>query len=245
MRRRESGVSASSPDASRQAYHAWTIPQAVQRGWQVFHEEGLWSLWIKVLGETVYRRILLLERLLAEPVSKEPSRLPVTVRRLEEEQIGAYAAFQPASDLSDIRRRLKEGHQCYAAWHENRIIRVLWITTGSARIKYLGCRIRLASDEAYLYDSFTRPEYRGQNIPAAMPRHYVPKLLADGIRRMVADILPENQPGLRHAVKNGWKPIGLIGYFKLGPYRHDFCRMYGDSPPPGETVRVSDKTDGD
>jgi hypothetical protein len=42
----------------------WTAVRVWHRAKQVLREEGLKSLWFKILGETVYRRLLLLERVL-------------------------------------------------------------------------------------------------------------------------------------------------------------------------------------
>jgi GNAT superfamily N-acetyltransferase len=183
----------------------------------------------------VYRRALLLERYFENPLPEGTSPIEVTIQRLDQSEVEAYAEFQPNTDLPDVRKRLQGGHDCYAAWHKDRIVYVLWGVTGSAWIDYLACTIQLAPKEIYLYASYTRPEYRGQNIPVVLVAKVFQKLIEDGFRRGFGVVVPENRPAVRHAEKGGWKPCGLIGYYKLGPFRRDFCRMQNNSLPPGET----------
>ena len=50
--------------------NSWTWRQAWRRALEVLQQDGPQSLWFKVLSETVYRRVILLERLLDEPEAK-------------------------------------------------------------------------------------------------------------------------------------------------------------------------------
>jgi hypothetical protein len=108
-----------------------------------------------------------------------------------------------------------------------------WIATGYAWMDYLGRGLALAPDEAYLHESFTVPAFRGRNIPVVRARHEARYFHAAGCRRIVAIIVPENAPALRHAVKSGWRRVGVMGYVKLGPWRRDFCRVNAGERPPG------------
>ncbi len=215
-----------------QTNQGWTIQRILERSREIYKKEGIWSLWIRILGETVYRRAVLFDRNLDEPVPGGSSRLPVTIRRLAENETEAYIEFQPDTDMVDLRRCMQDGHYCYVAWHNGRIVYALWGVTGSAWIDYLSSTIRLAPDETYLYESYTLPDFRGQNIPASMSTHIFRKLTEEGIRRGFCVVLPENKPAMRHVEKSGWNPCGMIGYVKLGPFRHEFCRMRSNSSPP-------------
>jgi len=140
--------------------------QTLKRVAAIWREEGPKSLWFKTLGETVYRRAVLIERPLHESIPRGTTRLPVTVGLLSETDVDAYLRFCPETHPSEVHSRLEAGHLCFVVRHEGRMISAAWIATGQVWIDYLACEIRLAADEAYLYESFTSPEYRGQNIPA-------------------------------------------------------------------------------
>ena len=58
---------------------SWTWRQILKRAAEVIREEGLRSLWFKILGETACRRVMLMERPLNEPVEQMTARLPVTI----------------------------------------------------------------------------------------------------------------------------------------------------------------------
>ncbi len=211
----------------------WTWPQILKRAVEIWREEGLKNLWFKILGETVYRRAVLVERPLNEPLAAVTPSLPTVIGLLSEAEVDEYLSFRPETNAADVRSRLETGHLCFVARHEGCIVSAAWIATGRVWIDYLACEIRLATDEAYLYESFTSPGFRGQNIPAVRATHETRYFRDAGYRRLVAVIMPENKPALRHAEKAGWKPSGVMGYVKLGPWRRDFCRVKPNARPPG------------
>jgi SAM-dependent methyltransferase/GNAT superfamily N-acetyltransferase len=208
--------------------------QTLKRAAEIWREAGLQGLWFKALGETVYRRTVLVERPLHEPIPRVSTSLPVTIGLLSETEINEYLNFRPETHPLEVRNRLEAGHLCFVARYEGRIVSAAWIATERVWIDYLACEIRLAADEAYLYESFTSPESRGQNIPAVRATHEAQHFRDAGYRRLVAVIMPENTPALRHAEKAGWHPFGMMGYVKLGPWRWDFCRVKPNARPPGE-----------
>jgi SAM-dependent methyltransferase len=212
----------------------WTWRRALQRFAEILREEGVKSLWFKILGETVYRRAVLLERPLTAPVARITPSVPVAIGLLRTTEVDAYRSFRPEADACDIRRRLANGHRCFVARYEGGIVSAAWLATGRVWVEYLNREIRLATDEAYLYESFTAPGFRGQNIPAVRATYETRYFRDAGFRRLVAISMPENKPALRHAEKAGWQPCGVMGYVKIGPWRYDFCRPQDDASLPGE-----------
>ena len=211
----------------------WTWRRALRRAAEIFREGGVKSVWFRILGETVYRRAVLLERPLTAPVASITPSVPVAIGLLRTTEVDAYRSFRPEADACDIKRRLANGHLCFVARYEGGIVSAAWLATGQAWVDYLSREIRLASDEAYLYESFTAPGFRGQNIPALRAAYETRYFRDAGYRRLVAIIMPENKPALRHAEKAGWQPCGVMGYVKIGPWRYDFCRAQ-DASLPGE-----------
>jgi len=216
----------------------WTWQRALKRAAEVLREDGARSLWFKILGETGYRRLMLMERPLEESITAVRPRLPVVIGLLRETEVDDYIDFHPAANPPEIRRRLEAGHWCFVARYDGRVVHAGWAATQRAWIDYLACEIRLAPDEVYVYDSFTSPDFRGKNISPARHTQALLYFQDAGYRRIVAVILPENKPAFKVFEKVGFRPLGLMGYVKIGPWRRDFCRV--KSPGPGRS-RVSYK----
>ena len=209
-------------------------PALLKRAVAIWREEGFKSLWFKGLAMTVYRRAVLVERPLDGPLASITPNTPVEIGVLSETDVGAYLGFRPETSAADVRGRLERGHVCFVAWHGGRIVSAAWLATGRVWVDYLARELQLAVDEAYLYESFTARDFRGQNIPVVRGTYETRYFRDAGYRRLVAVIVPENKPALRHAEKAGWNAFGIMGYVKVGPWRRDFCRVKPKARPPGE-----------
>ena len=138
---------------------------AVQRAIVVLRSEGLESFWFKLLGEIGYRRLLLLERSLTQPISELMPELPVRIDMLKENEVRDYLAFRLRPGVR-IMEALQSGQKCL--WRVTRAACIgRWIAA-AGRIGYLGCELELAANEAYLFDAFSIPAYRGQGIAPAL-----------------------------------------------------------------------------
>jgi len=202
---------------------------ALERASEVLRQEGVRSLWFKLLGETVYRRLLLLERPLQEPIPTVTARVPVEISLLQKSEIAEYREFRAETHVSEVQARLDAGHWCFVARHQGRIVSARWATTDGVWIDYLSCELRLAVGEVYPYDLFTRPDFRGQSVSPVTSAEMLRYFRTAGYRRMVTTVLPENQPSLRAVAKTGYRPYGLIGYVKIGPWKRHFYRV-SDAP---------------
>jgi GNAT superfamily N-acetyltransferase len=200
-----------------------------RRAREILREEGPFSAWCKLLALAGYRRVVLIARELDRPTADGGIDLSVTVRRLTGGDLPDYLAFRRDVDAEDVRRRLQAGDECFAAWVEGRIVHACWVSTGTARITFLGRALDLAPDEIYADESYTAPGFRGHNVAAqrsaAMARHY----RAAGYRRSLAVVFPENRPAWRAAEKAGYRPLAVLGYVRLGPWRRDFRRPWPDA----------------
>jgi GNAT superfamily N-acetyltransferase len=207
---------------------------APKRSLEVLRNEGVRSLCFRVLGETVYRRAWVWERVLNGAAPEKTCRLAVETRLLASSELDEYDEFcaeresldsGSAPGLSEIRRRLNAGQLCFIARCQGRIVSSAWMALGRAWIDYLACEVLLAPDDAYLYESYTLPDYRGRGVPTERSRQEVEYLRRKGCRRMIAVISPENRAAVRHAERAGWKPLGVMGCVKLGPWRRLSCRL--------------------
>jgi len=176
----------------------------------------------------VYRRLMLLERRLDEPIVDLPLPVGLAVRQLDLEDLGAYCAFRPDQDPGVIRRRLAAGEWAFTAWESGRIVTAGWTSPRRAAIEYLGWEITLAPDEGYSYDLFTAPGFRGHGLAAAARIPALRHARDHGCRRLFSALLPENLPGWSTPAAIGFRAIGWIGYVGPRPLRYRFCRL--DAP---------------
>lgn len=191
-------------------------------------QEGLKGLWFRGLSFTrIYRRLIVLERPLAEPTAEVPIALSMSVGVLDERQVPAYAVLRPDQDLAAVRRRFAKGHPCFVVWHEDQIIHAAWVATGRTTIEYLSRELVLAPDEVYVYDAFTAPRFRGCGASPFRALAMGDHLRARGYRRVLTAVHPENRRGFRPLEKVGTRRVGVIGYFGIGPWRWQFSRRTG------------------
>jgi hypothetical protein len=195
---------------------------------------ALGDFWFRALSFTrIYRRLVLLERPLSRPVPEISVRASVRIAVLADDELGAYLAFRPDQAAAEIRRRLAQGHQCFVGWHDAQIIHVAWAATSRARIEYLSWDLALAPDEVYVYDAFTAPAFRGCGVSPLRARALGLHFHAHGFRGVVTAVRPENRAGFRPLQKVGTRPVGVIGYVGIGPWRWPFYRRVpsADSSP--------------
>jgi hypothetical protein len=124
----------------------------VARALEVLRDEGIRSLAFEVLGETVYRRLALLERALDEPPPVHDLRSRIDLGLVGD--ASEYVGFRTDAAPRDVAARLDGGALCFVARAGGRIVGATWASVGGGRIPYLGCDLALADDEVYLSDTW-------------------------------------------------------------------------------------------
>jgi GNAT superfamily N-acetyltransferase len=201
---------------------AYPRGNAVRRAFVTLQQEGPRSFWFKLLSELGYRRLLLFERPLDEPVPDFAPSLAVEIARLAESELDEYLGFRPGTEPRDVIERLRSGEMCFVARREGRIVSGGWIAVQNRWIDYLGCAIDMAAGDAYSYDKFTLPDYRGHGIFNAVRTHHLRQLRAVGYRRAIVTVVPENKSSVRDIYKGGYRLCGMIGRIKIGPWQRHF-----------------------
>lgn len=184
---------------------------------------GLRELWFGLLARTCYRRLWLVELDLEEIPPVPPPRAPLSFGFLGEPELAEYARFRP-DDAASARERFARGERCLAARSDGAIVSARWIASGEAVLEYLGRRLRLAPDEAFVHAAYTSPAFRGRGIAAACIHEYARRLRAEGHRRVLAAVGPENVPAIRSQARAGYRRMGTIGWVGVGPWRRHFLR---------------------
>jgi L-amino acid N-acyltransferase YncA len=187
---------------------------------------GAHGLWMRALGRTVYRRLLLTERRLDGPIELLESSVPLEFSFLEPAEAGAYASFRADTPAAEVTRRLGRGERCWTARRDGRIVSARWIVTeaGAVEIPYLGHRLELAPGQAYVYETFTAADHRGQGASGAAGSRLARLLAAEGYRAMLGAVWPGDTAIVRANVKAGYEPLATIHSFRLGRRRRTFAR---------------------
>jgi SAM-dependent methyltransferase/GNAT superfamily N-acetyltransferase len=212
-----------------------TMTNVCRRAIEILQRDGVRALWFAVLGRTLYRRLVLLERRLDADIPEVGPRVPVVIGLLEPAEAAEYARFHWPLDVAEVERRLAAGHWCFVARHAGAIVHAGWAVAERGWIDYLGCPAPLRAREVYQTDSFTAPAYRGLDLAGARVAMMARWLRARGYRRLLAAVLPENRAAFRPLEKVGYRRIGWIGVVRLGRWRKTVGAFPGaahDSTPP-------------
>ena len=178
------------------------------------------ALVVRAASETCYRRLILFEHDLREPLAVDVAP-DLEFRFLDEQDLDAYETLRPGT-ARQAADRLASGDRCFAAWRDGRLVAVRWLATGSPHVEYLGVQLRLADGEVYHYDTFTDPSERRRGISLASQARLFEALRRDGNRRALRAVLPENRAAVGDATRAGFRPCGRIGYVGLGRWRRAF-----------------------
>lgn len=205
----------------------WTCARIWRRSQEVLREQGLGSLWFKILGETVYRRAIVFERRLdGLPRAPIPLR-SIEIGELSDTEINAYLRLRPDEDRETVRQRLRSGHRCFVARTGGRLDHAAWTARGEVRIDYLARKEVLGPGEAYVYAVFTAPNARRRAVSIAVAEAMARELRAAGVHRLLLVVMPENRAGLAAASRWRYRPIGLLRDLRLGSWRQHFGSLAG------------------
>jgi SAM-dependent methyltransferase len=198
-------------------------------------------LWFRVLGRTVYRRLVVVERRLDEPIPLISAEIPAVVSLLTDADVEQYASFRPDTEPSEIRRRLRAGHQCFVVRSEGLMVHAGWAATTNAWVQYLGREFPLAPGDVYQFDSYTAATFRGLDLAAARVTRMAQFFREAGARRLLAAVWPENTQAFRPLAKAGYRPVGIIGSVRLARWRHHFYRRTDTAPAPAYWDQVMEE----
>jgi len=180
-----------------------------------------------VIGQTVYRRVVVMECLLDRPLPGVTPRLSARIALLTVDQLEWYTCFRPDQDISAVRSRLDHGHRCFVAWHEGQIVHAGWAAMRGAWIEYLGVELPLESGDVYQFDSYTAPAFRGLDLAAARVVWMARFFRDAGFRRLVAVVWPKNTRAFRPLEKAGYQRCGGIRVLRVGCWRRVFYSRLG------------------
>ena len=193
-----------------------TLAHVWRRGCDIVRHEGWRRLLFVVLADLGYRRFLLYERRLDEPIVPVTTRLALVFEPFRPAAFEEYLRMHPLVPRAQLEERLAGGDECFLARAEGRIAAVVWISRDAHFFRSIGCRYVLPAGEVYFYDSFTDPRLRGYGIAPALGLWVLERLRQSGVTRAVLAIVPENTANRRARAKNGFRPFMRIDYVRIG-----------------------------
>ncbi len=181
---------------------------------RVYREKGPGGVWFGALSKVGYRRLVLLERRLDEPVTGRSARAEVRIRLLAPGDEAAFVELGQG-DAEVFRQRMEQGHECWGAWCAGGLRHVAWIGFRDVEVEYLACRLLLADRHAYVYRAYTEPAYRRLGLGPAAHSLSLRDLQRRGFERSLAAVLPDNPWA--------YPPWLAVGYRRAGAVRAIGC----------------------
>lgn len=187
-----------------------------RRGRELLRDGGPSALAFTILADLGYGRLLLLERLLDQPIAPVAPRVPVVFSTLAPAQLDEYRCFHGEFPRSDLEARLARGDEGVVARYEGRIVCVSWASRTLRFFNSLGCPYSPGPREVYLYDSFVDPAFRGLAIAPALGVHVLEGLRGAGVTRAVMAVSVQNVANRRARAKTGFRVFERMDYLRLG-----------------------------
>jgi ribosomal protein S18 acetylase RimI-like enzyme len=132
-------------------------------------------------------------------------------------------ASDASRTLEQIEERFRQGQMCFAAVNEEgRIVHTRWCAPAGANIGELNLDIQLSPGEIYVYDNYTRPEFRGLGAASELQIFILEALAAMGFSRIHAFVKGDNVPVLR-SVKPPHRKTGRLFYFRFFGFNPIIC----------------------
>jgi SAM-dependent methyltransferase/GNAT superfamily N-acetyltransferase len=109
-------------------------------------------------------------------------------------------ASDGSRSAADLERRFALGHLCFLALDRSgEAAHSRWVSTDRSEIPELEMDIVLAPGEAYFYDGYTRPDFRGRGVDGVMRCFIFRWLRSAGFRTVYSYVRGDNPVALRAA----------------------------------------------
>lgn len=193
-------------DSTEPGSQSWNAARVLERARKLRRRDGTRRALSGIGAELGYRRLLLLERRLAFP--RAPARtIELAFGTIDE--FGEYSQLRDDLGRERFEERARSGAVALCARERGVPISVTWAMIGTAPVPYLGARMRSDDGTVLLVDSLTREDRRGLGASSALAEWAAARYAAEGRRRMVSMVLPENRRSRRARARAGFEPAAL------------------------------------
>ncbi len=195
-------------------------------------QSGSVSLLASRILTTFYRRLVVITKDTDPYAAVAAPAIPAEIRILDKADLREYFAFKPFQPRHEVESRLEQGHSCFVAWYEGRIVHAGWAATGRAHIPYIHSDILLPPTAFFIYDSYTVPAFRRARLVLARSSAMHVHFGAKGFVRSYGIVTLMNRPGLAILGPAGYRRIGMYGCVRLGPLHHTWAYANPSEPLP-------------
>jgi len=127
-------------------------------------------------------------------------------------------AFSRPDDPRVVERaieRFNKGDQCFVALTSNNdVAHSRWVSGKDSYIPELQMNTRPHPKQAYMYDGYSKPEYRGHGIDGSIRNFIFETLKSQGVESVYSYVRSDNPVGIRAAAR--WQtPLGRVWYLRL------------------------------
>jgi ribosomal protein S18 acetylase RimI-like enzyme len=127
---------------------------------------------------------------------------------------GRYARDVGTDSAATFRKRLSDRTTCFLVSSGDLIVHSTWMTTAAAWTRELRTYVTPPAGDAYVYESFTRVEARGQGAYPFALMHAASLLAERGVKRVWVGVEAHNEPSLRAVSKAGFEEAFRLGYHR-------------------------------
>lgn len=168
-------------------------------------------------------KIFVFEHALTNLCFEAKTKVKVDVSLIKSNDFSEVARARALSEIvktfKDYRKkaneRFKAGHICFGAKLNGEYVHLKWIAFNESYVDEIHRKIRISSDSAYLFNSYTIPNYRGLGISSKVMEKTIQHLSKMGIKKVYALVSHNNFPMLRVKQKERARKIGTITYTKI------------------------------
>ena len=160
---------------------------------------------------------LFLECLLDSSGHKPTKAEPVDVRELEAKDADAFVAFRQGPSVDLFHARLQCGQRCFAAFIESRLASVSWAVEDQATLWALNADFRVEDGTAYIFDSYTHPEFRGKRLQSSIFQRIFEYCRDKNVGKVVTFVAATNTANLRSRTRLGFAVTGAVRRLRFGP----------------------------
>jgi len=111
--------------------------------------------------------------------------------------------------------RFHHGNICFCLLHQKKVVSYCWIAFDEEWIREIEMLIKPKDREAYLFDAFTLPEYRGKNLFPTVLSNTLNYLKAKGYHRVLIFALNSNRASIKAIQKASFRHFQCVIFLKL------------------------------
>lgn len=164
-----------------------------------------------VLGEAFYwsaSKILLCISQ-DDPIHYNASRIPIHIRKADPEDARRLSRLPGANSEECFLNWLRHDYLFYVAQNNGSVVSYICICPATQFKSGFVTKLKLSTKDAWIYNSYTHPEYRGNRIYPALLANTIDEAKKRGFRRIYAIIKSDNDASRRAHGSVGLKEIGL------------------------------------